>query len=125
MEERRPHEPCGASSILASAIDTRAYVNESDGRVWGAEVVRSTRTARTNLFGRSQGGTAAGFGPVRTWFDSKLPSHACEAELDKRRILNPLEVGSIPTACTNGDVAKWEGGVLQTLYGACSIHAVA
>jgi hypothetical protein len=30
---------------------------------------------RTNLFGRSQGGTATGFDPVRTWFDSKLPSH--------------------------------------------------
>jgi hypothetical protein len=124
MGERRPHKPQRASSILASAT-TRAYVNGSDGRVWGAEVVRSTRTARTNLFGRSQHGTATGFGPVRTWFDSKLPSHACEAELDKRRILNPLEVGSIPTACTNGDVAKWEGWVLQTLYGACSIHAVA
>jgi hypothetical protein len=100
MGERRPHKPQCASSILASAIDTRAYVNGSDGRVWGAEVVRSTRTARTNSFGRSQGGTATGFGPVKTWFDSKLPSHACEAELDKRRILNPLEVGSIPTACT-------------------------
>ena len=52
--------------------------------------------------GRSQPGTATGFGPVMTWFDSTLPSnHAREANEELHRTFNSETVGSNPTARTN------------------------
>lgn len=83
MEERRPHEPCGASSILASATTS----------------------------GRMSMDQTAAFGARRLCV--RLAPLGPTIRFDPDRMHQ------------RGDVAKWEGGVLQTLYGACSIHAVA
>jgi hypothetical protein len=47
-------------------------------------------------------GTATGFGPVMTWFDSTLPNHyAREANEELHRTFNSDTVGSNPTARTS------------------------
>jgi hypothetical protein len=47
-------------------------------------------------------GTATGFGPVMTWFDSTLPNQrAREANEELHRTFNSETVGSNPTARTN------------------------
>lgn len=63
-------------------------------------------SASSILAGESNGreepaGTAAGFGPVMTWFDSTLPNqHAREANEELHRTFNSETVGSNPTART-------------------------